>query len=279
VQVSFAGYPASAGVEAIPYRISDRWLEGECGVRNSEFGIAGSHSAFRTPHSAFRTAEQVYLIDSFWCYDPCGAAAKVNTLPAFDTGRVTFGSLNKFGKINRAVLKLWGQLLASVHDSRLLILCPPGTQRASALEFFADQAVDAQRIAFVDPLPRESYLELYHRLDLVLDPFPYNGHSTSLDALWMGVPAVTLAGTTSVSRAGLSILTNLGLPELVAFSPDEYLEIAATLARDLPRLAELRQTLRARLEASVLMDASHFARNIETAYRALWRQWCVEYPA
>lgn len=113
----------------------------------------------------------------------------------------------------------------------------------------------------------------------MLDPFPYNGHTTSLDALWMGVPVVSLAGGPIVSRAGLSQLSNLGLQELVAFSEDDYVKIAARLARDLPRLEELRATLRSRMETSVLMDGKHFARGIESAYRAMWRRWCEEVDA
>jgi predicted O-linked N-acetylglucosamine transferase (SPINDLY family) len=113
----------------------------------------------------------------------------------------------------------------------------------------------------------------------VLDPFPYNGHTTSLDALWMGVPVVSLAGKTRVSRGGLSILSNLGLPELVAVTEEEYVEIATRLANDLPRLAAWRATLRPRMEASVLMDAPRFARQIEAAYRARWRQWCAGRPS
>jgi predicted O-linked N-acetylglucosamine transferase (SPINDLY family) len=114
---------------------------------------------------------------------------------------------------------------------------------------------------------------LYHRVDIVLDTFPYNGHTTSLDALWMGVPVVSLAGKAPVSRAGLSQLTNLGLPELVAHSEEDYVRIAAELAGDLPRLAHLRSTLRERMENSVLMDAPRFARNVEAAYRKMWQAW------
>jgi predicted O-linked N-acetylglucosamine transferase (SPINDLY family) len=114
---------------------------------------------------------------------------------------------------------------------------------------------------------------LYHRLDIVLDTAPYNGHTTSLDALWMGVPVVSLAGKTPVSRAGLSQLTNLGLPELVASSETEYVNIAEALARDLARLAELRSTLRDRMKTSVLMDAPRFTGQIEQAYREMWSAW------
>jgi predicted O-linked N-acetylglucosamine transferase (SPINDLY family) len=112
-------------------------------------------------------------------------------------------------------------------------------------------------------------------VDIVLDTFPYNGHTTSLDALWMGVPVVSLAGNAPVSRAGLSQLSNLGLPELVARSESEYVTIAERLAADLPRLAELRATLRPRMQASPLMDASRFARNVEAAYRSMWERWCA----
>jgi predicted O-linked N-acetylglucosamine transferase (SPINDLY family) len=135
--------------------------------------------------------------------------------------------------------------------------------------------VEARRVEFFELLPRREYLELYHRLDIVLDTFPYNGHTTSLDALWMGVPVVSLAGDAPVSRAGLSQLTNLGLPELVAHSEEDYVRIAAELADDFPRLAQLRATLRHRMENSVLMDAPRFARNVEAAYRSMWQTWCA----
>jgi predicted O-linked N-acetylglucosamine transferase (SPINDLY family) len=108
-----------------------------------------------------------------------------------------------------------------------------------------------------------------------LDTFPYNGHTTSLDSFWMGVPVVTLVGKTLVGRGGLSQLSNLGLTELIAQTPQQYVEIAARLAKDLTRLLEIRGTLRARMESSPLMDASRFARNMEAAYREMWRNWCT----
>jgi predicted O-linked N-acetylglucosamine transferase (SPINDLY family) len=117
-------------------------------------------------------------------------------------------------------------------------------------------------------------MELYHRLDVVLDTFPYNGHTTNLDALWMGVPVVSLIGGHPVSRAGLSQLSNLGLAELAARAEEDYVRIAVQLAGDLPRLAELRGTLRSRMAASVLMNGGRFARQIESAYRNIWRRWC-----
>jgi predicted O-linked N-acetylglucosamine transferase (SPINDLY family) len=138
--------------------------------------------------------------------------------------------------------------------------------------------IEADRIEFVEPRPRREYLQLYHRIDLGLDTFPYNGHTTSLESLWMGVPVVRMIGATAVGRGGLSILTNVGLPELVATSQEQYVHIATELARDVPRLSELRSTLRQRMEQSPLMDAPKFARSIEAAYRQMWRRWCETIP-
>jgi len=158
-----------------------------------------------------------------------------------------------------------------VTNSRLILLSGIGSQRERTLETLRKEGVERRRVEFVDFRPRREYLELYRRLDIVLDTAPYNGHTTNLDALWMGAPVVSLAGKTPVSRAGLSQLTNIGLPELVAHSAEDFVRIAVELAGDLPRLAELRSTLRGRMQASVLMDAERFARQIEEAYREMWR--------
>jgi len=257
VQVSFAGYPEGAGLEQIEYRISDRYLE--------------QHS----PDETTDGKERVCLIESFWCYDPCGVHVEINHPPASESGIITFGNLGNFCKVNEPMLKLWARVLAHVKPSHLVISCAVGSHRKRTLETLEGEGVEAHRVEFVERRPRREYLELYHRLDIVLDTFPYNGHTTSLDALWMGVPVVSLAGETSVSRAGLSQLTNLGLPELVAHSEEEYVGIAVGLARDLPRLAQLRSTLRSRMENSVLMDAPRFARDIEAAYRSMWQTWCA----
>jgi protein O-GlcNAc transferase len=254
-QVSFAGYPESAGLEAIGDRISDRYLEAV-----SPDGETGSK-------------ERLHLIDSFWCYDPRGDEAEINELPAASSGEITFGCLNNFCKVNEPALKLWAQVLGMVADSRLVLLADAGSHRQRTLEALGREGVEAHRVEFMPYRPRPEYLESYHRLDIVLDTFPYNGHTTSLDSLWMGVPVVTLAGKAAVSRAGFSQLSNLGLPELAAHSREQYVKIAVELARNLPRLSELRSTLRARMRASPLMDAPRFARNIETAYRSIWRSW------
>jgi predicted O-linked N-acetylglucosamine transferase (SPINDLY family) len=270
VQVSFAGYPESTGLEAIRYRISDRWLEAKDQLQDA--GPKSQDSSAPLSHPA----SGVYLLDSFWCYDPFGTQIAVNELPATKNGFVTFGCLNSYCKINEPLLSLWAKVLGKVPASRLLVLTSEGTHRQGMLDFLEGAGVRSDRVEFLTPRPRHSYLELYHRLDLALDTFPYNGHTTSLDCFWMGVPVVSLAGELAVSRGGLSILHNLGLPELVGHSGDEYVQIAVALAQDLPRLANLRATLRHRLEKSVLMDGIHFTRQIETAYRTMWREWCAE---
>jgi predicted O-linked N-acetylglucosamine transferase (SPINDLY family) len=123
-------------------------------------------------------------------------------------------------------------------------------------------------------LPTEAYFELYQSIDIALDTVPYGGGTTTCDAIWMGVPIVSLIGQMAVGRGGLSILTNIGIPELAAHSPDEYVRVAIDLANDLPRLMELRAPLRRRMEASPLMNAPRFAHGVEAAYRAMWRSWC-----
>jgi predicted O-linked N-acetylglucosamine transferase (SPINDLY family) len=294
VQVSFAGYPETSGVEAIGYRISDRRLEADASEIGIPFGRlrAGSDAeigsaprpALPSPISHSKPAlnlsegsvERVFLIDSFWCYDPCGVDIGLNAPPARAGGYVTFGSLNNFCKINDRVLRLWAKILEQVKDSRLVLLSAFGSHRERTLELLRGEGIATDRVKFAQPRPRQDYLELYRGLDLVLDTFPYNGHTTSLDALWMGVPVVSLAGEYPVSRAGLSQLSNLGLSELVGYSEEDFIRIGVELAQDSSRLAELRATLRSRMESSVLMDAPRFARQIETAYRTMWRQWCME---
>ena len=212
--------------------------------------------------------------DSFWCYEPLGDPPAVNSLPAAAKGHITFACLNNFCKVNPPVLTIWAEVLKAVDRSRLILLAGEGSHRQHALDRLAEEGVDRDRVTFVGYRPREQYLQLYHDIDIGLDTVPYNGHTTSLDSFWMGVPVVTLVGKTVVGRAGLCQLMNLGLPELIATSPKQYVHIVAELAGDLPRLCDLRATLRERMRASPLMDAPRFARNLETAYRNIWRRWC-----
>jgi predicted O-linked N-acetylglucosamine transferase (SPINDLY family) len=135
--------------------------------------------------------------------------------------------------------------------------------------------IDSSRVGLHGPAPdHASHLAQYAQVDMALDSFPYNGTATTCDALWMGVPVITLAGQTHVSRVGLSLLTNIGLPELVTSNPEQYVQTAADLASDAQRIAALRQSMRERMRASPLMDATGFARDVEAAYRQMWRTWC-----
>lgn len=187
---------------------------------------------------------------------------------------MTFGCLNNFCKINAGILATWAQVLQQVKNSRLVLLADQGSHRQRTVEFLGRQGVSSDRVEFVCFRPRPQYMELYHRIDLGLDSFPYNGHTTSLDSLWMGVPVITLVGETPVSRAGWSQLSNLNLRELAATTATKFVQIAVDLASDWPRLSDLRRTLRSRMTQSPLMDAPKFARGIESAYRHMWQTWC-----
>jgi predicted O-linked N-acetylglucosamine transferase (SPINDLY family) len=223
---------------------------------------------------SFYCERSIRLPDTFWCYDPRSDEPQVNAVPCADKGSITFGCLNNFVKVNDSVLKLWIRVLHAVPDSRLILLAPQGNARRAVLDRLVRDGIGVQRIEFVGRQPRPAYLQSYHRIDIALDTFPYNGHTTSLDSLWMGVPVITLVGNTIVGRAGLSQLTNLHLTELIAGTAEQYIQIAMDLAGDRPRLAELRASLRQRMKDSPLMDAGRFARNIEAVYRTMWRTWC-----
>jgi predicted O-linked N-acetylglucosamine transferase (SPINDLY family) len=256
VQVCWLAYPGTTGLTTIDYRLTDPYLDPP-GMFDSHY----SEQSWRLP-------------DTFWCYDPLREEPAVNALPAATNGYITFGCLNNFCKVNDGALRLWARVMTKVHGSRLLLLTPQGSAQDRTLGVFEEEGITRDRIRFTDFLPRRNYLAQYHQIDIGLDTVPYNGHTTSLDSYWMGVPVVTLVGATVVGRAGLSQLTNLGLPELVAQTPEQYLRIATDLATDLLRLIELRATLRERMTQSPLMDAPRFARNIEAAYRDMWKRWC-----
>jgi predicted O-linked N-acetylglucosamine transferase (SPINDLY family) len=166
-------------------------------------------------------------------------------------------------------------VLGAVPRSRLLIRAAGTSARERVLAALAQGGVEAGRVEFAERVPRAEYFRQYQRIDIGLDPFPYNGGTTTLDACWMGVPTVTLVGKMPAGRAGWSLACNLGLPELAAESADRYVTLAAEVARDLTRLRELRGTLRQRLQRSPLMDARRFARHVEQAFRQIWRRWCA----
>ncbi|SOE60123.1 Glycosyl transferase family 41 [Burkholderia sp. OK233] len=210
------------------------------------------------------------------CKDSLTDTPEVNALPALSSGYPTFGCLNNPCKLSNATFRLWGDVMREVADARLLLMAPDGAARAVLLERLGRHGVGEERVSFTSFRPRADYLRTYHQIDVGLDTFPYNGHTTSLDSYWMGVPVVTRVGGTSVGRAGLSQLENLGLLDLAADSDAQFVETAVMLVRDLPRLSEMRGSLRARLAASPLMDGARFARHVEAAYRHVWLAWCEQ---
>ena len=165
---------------------------------------------------------------------------------------------------------IYGRVLGKIARSRLLLMSPKGEHRLVLLEKFRKRRIDPDRIEFVKFQPRQDYLREYHRIDLGLDTLPYNGHTTSLDSFWMGVPVVTRIGRTAVGRGGWSQLNNLGLPNLAADSDDDFVRIAAELASNPDRLRQLRRDLRRRMRRSPLMDGQRFAAGFERALRQLW---------
>jgi predicted O-linked N-acetylglucosamine transferase (SPINDLY family) len=217
--------------------------------------------------------QTIRLPETYWCYHPV-VDLPLQPPPAVRNGFVTFGCLNNFSKVNEALLSLWARLLEAVPRSRLLLHAYEGSHRQRALEVIQSKSIDPERVSFVGKARLAEYFEGYQSIDIALDTSPYGGGTTTCDTLWMGVPMVSLAGKTAVGRAGLSILSVVGAPELVARTPEQYIQIAADLANDLPRLAALRRTLRLKMQASPLMDAPRFARNMEAAYREMWRNWC-----
>jgi protein O-GlcNAc transferase len=254
VQVAWLAYPGGTGLDAMDYRITDPWIDPP-GIDESVY------------------CERSIRLPSSWvCYDPLS-----EILPsAARTGEaVCFGSINNPCKLNEPLLRLWARVIQAVPNSRLLLQVLGDDHRQRILDLYRSLDISRERLEFVGRCGRGEYLRLYDRIDICLDPLPYNGITTTCDALWMGVPVVTLAGKTAAGRAGVSILMNVGLGELVAREADEFVNIARSLAMDHSRRVDLRSTLRQRLQKSPLMDGRGFARDMESAYRQMWRQWCA----
>ncbi|MGD9724138.1 MAG: tetratricopeptide repeat protein [Pirellulales bacterium] len=259
VQVTYIGYQNTTGMTAMDYRLTDAWAD-----------PPGTTDAYYTE-------KLVRLRRAFFCYLPSADAPPVGPLPADARGYVTFGSFNAFSKVTPEVLAAWARLLQAVGQSRLLVLAHQvDSLRQYLHDTFSALGIAADRWTIADRCSRSAYLRLIADTDIALDPFPFNGHTTTCDALWQGVPVVTLAGRTYAQRFGSSAHVNLGLKELIAGSVDEYVDIAAQLAGDVPRLAALREGLRGRMAASPIVDAAGFTRNLEAAYRTMWEHWCLQ---
>jgi protein O-GlcNAc transferase len=257
VQVGLV-YPNTTGLSAIDYRIVD--------------AVSDPPGA-----EAFCSERLIRLPRCFLSYLPHPQAGPVLPLPARRTGHVTFGSFNWLGKVTPEVVALWGRVLRTVPGSRLFLKAPSLTasmSRCRVLAAFSAQGIDPGRIRLEPYTPAPGHFREYGEVDIALDPFPYNGAVTSLETMWMGVPLVSLRGDRHAARVGASLLTAVRLPELIAETPEDYVGVAARLADDLDRLGALRAGLRQRVHSSPLCDGAGFARAVERAYRAAWREWC-----
>jgi protein O-GlcNAc transferase len=251
VQVTYLGYPNTTGLGTMDYRLTDE--------ESDPTGVTDSHY----------TEKLIRLPRGFLCYKP-----PENAPPARQefsaAAPVTFGTFNNFAKVTQQMIALWSRILLAVPDSRLLIKAETlGDEESRRVVhgWFASHGVNASR---VELLPREPFfvkhLAMYHRMEIGLDTFPYHGTTTTCEAMWMGVPVITLAGRAHVSRVGLSLLTRVGLGELIAATPEEYVGKAIELAKDHERRRTIATDLRERMRTSPLMDTKRFTLELEAAY-------------
>ncbi|OAN50581.1 hypothetical protein A6A04_17925 [Paramagnetospirillum marisnigri] len=258
VQVSYH----DVGSSALP--VMDAWLTDE---------------ALHPGHTTERFSERLIRLPCFYLHAPIADLPPVSPLPAGTDGPITFASFNNPVKVTPPMLDLWARVLAAVPESRMMLkyaaAFADAAMRERFIQAFASRGVAAERLVFgQDRLPRPEHLALYQQVDVALDTFPFNGSTTSFEALTMGVPVVTLAGGRFVSRVGISLLTALGLEDLAAQDADGFVALAAALCADRQKLAALRAGLRQRVQSSPLLDAPTYTRHLENAFRDLWRQWC-----
>ena len=257
IQVTYLGYQNTTGMAAMDYRLTDAWSDPP--------GMT----------EAFYTETLVRLPQTFFCYHPVDDALELTPLPAGQRGFITFGSFNNFAKVTPQVIAAWAQIMTAVPGSRLVLLAIVGeTLNDYIYRSFESHGVDRNRIELHGRRSLRAFRELISQVDIALDPFPFNGHTTTCDSLWMGVPVIMLAGTTYASRFGSSALVNLGLDELVATTPKQYVQTAIALAHNRLKLETFRTELRDRMRRSPLLDAQQFTRNLEAAYREMWVAWC-----
>ncbi len=265
IQVTYLGYPDTTGLATMDYRLTDAWQDplppspspGPPGEGRGEGSPRTTETLIRLPNTA-------------WTYDPW-SEIPIPDPPSLSNNFLTFGSLNNLAKISPEMLKLWSQILARLPNSQMALLVH--NDRFAEDYFtksFAAHGIGRDRLQFHTHRPHLEYLNLFSTLDIALDTFPYNGHTTTLNALWMGVPVVTLAGQNHVARAGLGVLSTIGAAELIAHTRDAYTHIAVSLASDPDRLTRYRRSLRDRMKSSPLFDSPLFTRNLEHEYQKMW---------
>jgi protein O-GlcNAc transferase len=262
IQVTWLGYPNTTGMRTIDFRFTD----------------AIADPPGEADH--FHSEKLIRLEHGFLCYQPDASAPEVGPPPCLERDYVMFGSFNNLPKITPEVIKVWSDILRQLPRSRLLIKTKPLADldtRERYLRLFAEQGIAEDRLELHGWLPdKKDHLELYHRIDIGLDSFPYNGTTTTCEALWMGVPVATLCGDRHAARVGASIMHHVELEELVAHTEDEYIAMAVTLAHDRQRLTALRCSQRQKVQQSQLMDRELFTATLENAYRRMWREWCAK---
>lgn len=258
VQVSWLGYFGTTGLTTIDYVLADLWslLPGD--------EVNFTECIWRLP-------------DTRLCFTPPDVELLVGPLPAVSSGFVTFGCFNNLSKMTASVLAVWSRVLHAVPNSRLFLKSPqladPDVMRR-VLKAFAAHGIEVSRLFFEGLSSRSEYLACYQRVDIALDPFPYTGGTTTVEALWMGVPVLTLQGERFLARQGVGLLMNAGLPEWIASDTEDYVKRAIDHAADLQALAELRGALRQQVLASPLFNATDFAQHFENALRGMWKSWC-----
>jgi protein O-GlcNAc transferase len=255
VQVSYLGYPASTGLATMDYRITDAVTDPP------------------VPADDWHCERLLRLPDSQWCFRPFGTSAVPGPLPAREAGFVTFGSFNNLTKASDTLLCCWVQILVKLPTAHLRLTRVRSAQRAAEIiALFGQSGVAPERIECVPYANDPLYGQQCAGVDIALDNFPYNGVTTTCESLYVGVPVISLYGRNGVSRSGLSLLRTLGLGELAASTPEQYIEIAVALGSDLSRLEQLRASLRARFEQSSLRDEKRFTANFEELLRTAWHE-------
>jgi predicted O-linked N-acetylglucosamine transferase (SPINDLY family) len=260
VQVTWIGYPATTGLSAMDYKAIDSYTDPP--------GMT----------EQFYTEKLIRLPESYLCYLPYRDSPDILDLPCLKAGHITFGSFNNLSKTSERVIETWSQILTLVPNSHLIMKTFSLSDAMVCnyvMEKFNQKGINSNKISLLPiDLSTKSHLDKYNRIDIGLDTFPYNGTTTACEALWMGVPVITLSGKTHASRVGVSLLSNVGHKELIANAQEDYIEIAVKLAHDRERLLSLRRGLRDRMAQSPLTDAKRFTANLEKSYREIWIQWC-----
>ena len=257
VQVTWLGYMNTTGLTRIQYRVCDGYTD--------------------PPGSADRlhTETLVRLAFAQWCYRPYLSIDPATQPPVERNGYITFGSFNQVSKVSSLTRRLWAEILMRLPGSRLVITrASESAAQERLLRDLETAGVTAGRISFPPNVALEEYFRRFNDVDIALDTMPYSGCTTTCDTLWMGVPVVTLPGSGSVSRGTASLLSVLGLAEWIAPTREDYVRLNLELAQNRARLSELRGLLRQRMRASPIMDEPGFAREMEKAYRNMWRRWC-----